>query len=482
MANILIIDDDEFIRDILAENTLELGHLPVRASTLAAGVDIARTQPIDLVFLDVHLPDGNGLRSLSAIRQAPSNPEVIIITGQGEAEGAKMAINSGAWDYLPKPIAQQDIVLQIKRAIEYRDKAAGVQTVALKREAIIGSSAVLDKILDQVAQCAASDANVLITGETGTGKELFARTIHSNSSYGDGQLVVVDCAALPEQLVESILFGHEKGAYTGADQAKTGLIQQAHGGTLFLDEVGEMPLTTQKAFLRVLQEHRFRPVGSTQEQSSRFRLIAATNQDLDQLVHAGKFRQDLLFRLKTFAIHLPPLRVRPDDVRELTMHYIHRLCEHHGMEHKGIIPELFEILEKYHWPGNTRELINTLETAVLADPGNPVLYAVHLPEELRVHYAQSQVHHQNGPPSAHSNNKEKALNVPYALLEELPDYRSFHIYTQAACEKQYFRNLLSVTQKNIQKACARSGLSRARLYALLKKHGLTQPKGHRESS
>ena len=234
-----------------------------------------------MVFLDVRMPDGDGLAMLPLIQAARSAPEIIIMTGFGNASGAELAITSGAWDYIEKGSSVKEITLSLVRALEYRKQKRSSNStrnvVMLKRDAIIGISPAIKACLEQVAQAAECDASVLVTGETGSGKELFARAIHENSRRAPKPFVVVDCAALPDTLVESLLFGHEKGAFTGAEQSRSGLVAQANGGTLFLDEVGELPLSMQKAFLRVLQEHRFRPVGSHREVCSDFRLVAATN-------------------------------------------------------------------------------------------------------------------------------------------------------------------------------------------------------------
>jgi two-component system NtrC family response regulator len=303
-----------------------------------------------VIFLDVRLPDGNGLENLTTFREQPSTPEVIIMTGVGDPDGAELAVKGGAWDYIQKPFSKQEIVLLLHRALDYREKSAQKIPVILKREHIIGSSSRLQAHLDLLAQAANTDTNVLISGESGTGKELFARAIHQNSVRAGKKFVVVDCTALPENLVESVLFGHKKGAFTGADRTENGLFKYADGGTLFLDEVGELPLSIQKKFLRVLQEHRFRLVGSQQEISSDFRVVAATNRDLEQMVETGDFRQDLLYRLRAFTIELSPLRERFSDTRELTIHHISRICEvfeesstcsHRSPGRGGLVPVLF---------------------------------------------------------------------------------------------------------------------------------------------
>jgi two-component system NtrC family response regulator len=372
VANILIIDDDEEMCYALSRMFGPQGHYANCAGSIAQGLEQTGSGNIDVVFLDVRMPDGNGLEALPHIQTSPSAPEVIIITGFGDADGAEIAIKSGAWDYIEKGCSTREMSLPLLRALEYRKQKQhareGAKSImALKRDGIIGASPKLTDCLDLLAQAAASETSVLITGETGTGKELFARAIHANSSRAKGPFIVVDCAALPETLVESVLFGHEKGAFTGADKSSEGLVRQAGGGTLFLDEVGELPPTTQKSFLRVLQEHRFRPVGSKKELESDFRLVAATNRNMDKMAQEGHFRDDLLFRLKSFVIELPALRERSEDIRELARHHIDRFCEKYGLTPKGFSPEFLDTLKAHPWPGNivrksTRETFENWST------------------------------------------------------------------------------------------------------------------------
>ncbi|MDD5167173.1 MAG: sigma-54 dependent transcriptional regulator, partial [Syntrophales bacterium] len=284
MANILIIDDDQMLCNAMSMKFKMMEHRVSCALTLEDGVREANRNSFDVVYLDVRLPDGNGLDALSIIRKMDDPPEVIIMTGSGDPDGAELAIKNGAWDYIEKPSSINNMILPLVRALQYRDvKLATKPSMKLNRDGIIGNSIPMRACLDQVAEASGSNANVLLSGETGTGKELFAWAIHNNSSRSQRNFVVVDCAALSETLVESMLFGHEKGAYTGADKTKEGLIKQADGGTLFLDEVGELPFSIQKSLLRVLQEHRFRPLGSNHEIGSDFRLVAATNRNLDEM-------------------------------------------------------------------------------------------------------------------------------------------------------------------------------------------------------
>jgi two-component system NtrC family response regulator len=351
------------------------------------------------------------------------------------------------------------------RAVEYREeKCARAPLKALKRDGIIGSSAHMNHCFDQLAQAASSVAPVLIFGETGTGKELFARAIHENSPRSSGSFVVVDCAALPDTLVESALFGYKKGAFTGADCDTDGLIAQADGGTLFLDEVGELPLVLQKAFLRVLQEHRYRPIGSGTELHSNFRVVAASNRDLREMASAGNFRKDLLFRLESLSIEVPPLRARADDVQELALYYVDRLCRRYGMETKGVTPEFFDALAAYSWPGNVRELVNTLERVLSAARNDPTLYPHHLPDAMRIQLKRNVLEKETV--------EERCEKSPYAsgTFMQLPAYREM---VACSAEKHYLTELRRQAQGDVARACSLSGLSRPRLYALFKKYDMS---------
>ena len=469
MANILIIDDDEMTSDMLSKLVRSLGHDTESAFTLKDGLQELLAKTFDVVLLDVGMPDGSGLDVLPKIREMSSPPEVIIITGAGDPDGAELAIKNGAWDYIEKPSSIKDMTLPLVRVLQYREEKKSTKPlVALKRESIVGSSPQMKVCINFLAQASNSDASVLVTGETGTGKELFAWAIHNNSRFAKKNFVVVDCAALPETLVESVLFGHERAAFTGADKATEGLIKQADGGTLFLDEVGELSLSLQKAFLRVLQEHRFRPIGSKQEVESNFRLLAATNQDLGKMVQRGKFRNDLLFRLRTLTIEIPPLREHPDDIRELVLYHTAKLCENYGIGMKGFSPEFYDALTAYQWPGNVRELFNALERALAEARYDHTLFPKHLPPHIRIQIARTSVHKQGAvekgmPASIH----------PHVTLDKLAAVRENAINK---VEQEYLQELMTLTDENIKQACQVSGLSRPRLYALLKKHNVIRAK------
>ncbi len=463
MTKVLIIDDDKGLCYTLSGMVRKKGHDVTCAYTLKEGLEKVSSGEFDIVFLDVQMPDGDGLEQLPVIREAPSTPEVIIITGQGDPDGAELAIDSGAWDYIEKPSSIKEMALPFIRALQYREeKILKKNSVLINREGIVGESRQIKSCLELVANASNSDSNTLITGETGTGKELFARAIHANSLHAGHNFVVVDCGALTETLVESILFGHEKGAFTGADKTQSGLIKQADKGTLFLDEVGELPMSIQSTFLRTLQEHSFRPIGTKEESKSDFRLIAATNRDLDQMVQAGKFRNDLLFRLRSIAIDLPPLRKRPNDIKDLTLHYIRKFCDINGLGLKGFSPEFLEAIVAYSWPGNVRELVNALENALSVARNEPTLFPVHLPKKIRIKLARSSISQQAA--------NEAVLKKNIEFPEPFPNLKSLIEKT----EGQYFQGLVSFTGGDIKKICRISGLSRAMVYSRLRKYDISR--------
>ena len=462
MDKILIVDDDVKLCQMLTLRMQRKGYDAFGVYTLTEGLNKANADFFDVIFLDVEMPDGDGLEFLAKFKKTPSSPEVIIITGQGDPDGAEKAIKNGAWGYIEKPYVINEINLHLGRALEYRKekKRAEIVPVQLKRRNIIGSGNEISHCLDQLAQASVSDISVLISGETGTGKELFARALHENSRQASKNFVVVDCASLPETLIESTLFGHVKGAFTGADKAAEGLVKQADGGTLFLDEVGELPLNTQKSFLRVLQERSYRPVGATEEEFSDFRLVAATNRDLKEMVKAGTFRDDLLFRLQTFSINLPPLRERVEDIKELVTYFVDKFSARYGQtETKGLGPNFLTTLVSYDWPGNIRELSRALEQAFTRAFNSPTLFSYYLPEVIRINQARKLV---KGKPCSY--NQQDTINPAVGL----PTWREF----KDKCEKEYLTKILLQANGNISSASKMAGLSRTRLYQLLTKYEL----------
>ncbi len=443
-----------------------LGHSAACAGNLADGLQKIQAEPYAIAFLEARLPGGSTQDGILKIKEGERSPEIIVVADRGDPDEAELAIASGAWDYLEKAVVPEFIKLHVGQILEYRaEKGPGKSPVDLDRKEIIGNSCRLTPSLDLLAQAAQSDVNVLITGETGTGKELFAKAIHHNSQRAGENFVIVDCTALPETLVESILFGHTRGAFTGAYLSRDGLVKQADKGTLFLDEIGELPLGLQKTFLRVIQEHRFRPVGGNQEIASNFRLVVATNRDLEQMARKGTFREDLLFRLRSLVIALPPLRERLDDIKELTLHYMGVLCRRFRLEPKGFSPDFWSIVHNYPWPGNVRELVQALEKALLSSKDDPIIFPKDLPTNIRIQVARKNF---SGRAAVQEHPGSGAAS-PRAKLS----LKEFHRTALSAAEKQYFSDLMASTGGDIEEACRISGLSRSRLYALLKKFQLT---------
>ncbi|MGD9948040.1 MAG: sigma-54-dependent transcriptional regulator [Desulfobulbus sp.] len=468
-ARILIIDINESFISTLSGEVAHMGHQVAVARTLGEGLKNASAYPFDVIFLNAEMPDGSGLDALPSLIEASSLPEVIILTDAADADQAEHAIKMGAWDYVERPATTRSMALSLVRAIQYRAKKNLRQPhTTLNQETwdeIVGDSPQMRRCLDRLALCAGSDANVLISGETGTGKELFAWAIHNNSRRAGRRFVVVDCAALPETLVESILFGYERGAFTGAEKSQSGLIKRADGGTLFLDEVGEMPLSVQKSFLRVLQEHKFRQVGGGPVLRSDFRLIAATNRDLSKMVQLHRFRKDLLYRLRAFMIELPSLRERLGDIREIVAHHVVKICEGYQQPTKGFSPDFFEFLDRYEWPGNVRELVNALERAVTAARQEPVLFPKHLPVYIRVHLARASVRQES------DSGEDLTVLRNKGQLDTLPPLVDLREAAISELEQGYLQDLM-MRATTMQEACVISGLSRSRLYALLKKYSL----------
>lgn len=464
MSDILIIDGDVgFCQSLMAElarHNLHAAH----STTLSKGLAMLHVGEFSLVLLGDEAGSKNSLEFLSTLREVPSRPEIIVMSKSRDPDAAEAAIRGGAWNFMPKPVNMQRLMVLAERALEYhRERPAKCAPVSLRREGIIGNSRLLNSCLDIVAQAASTDVNVLITGETGTGKELFARAIHANSSRSGKPFVVVDCAALPETLVESMLFGHERGAFTSAENRSIGLVKQADGGTLFLDEVGELPLSTQKVFLRVLEGRSFRPVGGAKEITSNFRLVAATNRDLEAMVRADTFRRDLFYRLRGIRLELSPLRDLLDDLNDLICHFVRRACTRLNIDNKGFSPDFLDTLLQYEWPGNIRELVNALDQAVVRAGTEPILYPQHLSRNIRANVARLLV--------ADLPELEKRT-PPLTDGEAFPSLREYREKHMAELETWYLKNLMLVSKGEIINACRLSGLSRPRLYALLKQRGV----------
>jgi len=390
MTTVLIVDDEDGIRRSLAGILSDEGYQPKSASDgeralaqLRAAA--AEAQLPDLVLLDIAMPGRDGIEVLEEIARTWPDLPVVMMSGHGTIETAVKATKLGAYDFVEKPLSVEKILLTIAHALE-RARLAGenrrLRAEALRAHAILGESEPVRKLKEQIAVAAPTNGWVLITGENGTGKELVARQIHLQSRRADKPFVEVNCAAIPEELIESELFGHEKGAFTGAIAQKRGKFELAHEGTIFLDEIADMSLKTQAKVLRILQEHKFERVGGTDTIEVDVRVLAATNKSLPKEIAAGRFREDLYYRLNVIPFHVPSLRERREDIPILARAFVEEFCAESGTKTKELAPRALQVLQGYAWPGNVRELRNLMERLVLMTPG-PRIGAGDLPDSLR---------------------------------------------------------------------------------------------------
>ena len=386
---ISVIDDEPLLRSWLSEHLGAAGYTVNTAGTGEKGLGLVEAERPDLVLLDLRLPDANGIDLLSRIREADRDVVVVMMTAYGEIETAVRAVKAGAYDFLQKPLDIDGLLLTIEKALEAKRLR---QQVAVLREhnkwrfanvEIVGRSPAMKAIMQTVEKVARTDsATVLILGESGTGKDLVARAIHAQSSRSDHPFLEVSCTALPENLFESELFGHERGAFTDAKERKKGLAELADGGTLFLDEIGDMSTGTQAKLLRFLENSRFKRVGGVTDLTVDVRVIAATNRDLEVAVESGGFRSDLYYRLKVVPIHIPPLRQRTEDIRPLVLYFVDSLSRALRRESPTVADEAMDVLTGYPWPGNVRELRNVLERVLILEDSAEIT-ADDLPREMR---------------------------------------------------------------------------------------------------
>ena len=372
-GTILIADDEDLIRQVLHDTLTEQGYHVEAVATGSQAWSAVQEQVFDLAFIDIRMPGLSGLDLLQKTQAAQIDLPIIIITGQTTLTNAIEAMKRGAFDYLPKPFDLDDVHALVSHVIEVKRLTANTErplpAIQGRDEQIIGSGAAMQQVYKTVGRIVRSDATVLLQGESGTGKELVAKVIHHYSARWRAPFIGVNCSAIPLELLESELFGHERGAFTGAVERHAGKFEQAAGGTLFLDEIGDMPPSLQAKLLRVLQEREFTRVGGSQALQADVRIIAATNQDLAAAVKEKRFREDLYFRLRVVPITLPPLRQRREDIPELTAYFLDKITQEVGTAATGITPEAQALLTHYSWPGNVRELENTLLRAAVLSPG-----------------------------------------------------------------------------------------------------------------
>jgi DNA-binding NtrC family response regulator len=375
MATILCVDDEPATGVVLEHHLTRIGHRPLLASSVEEALKTVTRTPIDLIIADYRMPKATGLDLLGLLEKEGYQVPVIIMTGYSSIEHAVISIKSGAIDYLTKPVRPETLEIAVTQALEVmrlrRENEQFRREINKFRStrALVGESPQFRRVMETIATVAPTKATVLLEGESGTGKELFARAIHDQSPRRDGPFISMNCAAMPEGLVESALFGHEKGAFTGATVRTAGAFERAHGGTLLLDEISEMRLDLQSKLLRVIQEHEFERVGGHQAIRVDVRLVATTNRDLKAEADAGRFRTDLFYRLNVVPIRTPPLRDRLDDIPTLVQHFARRAAEDIGVTVTGVAPEAIELLLRHAWPGNVRELANAVERGVILSRG-----------------------------------------------------------------------------------------------------------------
>jgi two-component system nitrogen regulation response regulator NtrX len=385
-SRILVIDDEAAIRDSLRMTLEYEGYEFIGAATGQEGLSLAEREGPDLVLLDVKMPGMDGIEVLERLRNMNESLPVVVVSGHGTISTAVEATKKGAFDFIEKPFASERVLVSLRNALDsrqLRDENRTLKKAVEVKHQMIGESAGLKQVMAAVARAAPTNATVLITGESGVGKELVARTIHRNSLRSRERFVQVNCAAIPEELIESELFGHEKGSFTGATEKQVGKFEQADHGTIFLDEVGDMSLKTQAKVLRVLQEGEVERLGSARTTKVDVRVIAATNKRLEEEVEKSTFREDLYFRLNVIPIHVPPLRERADDVPALVRHFLELASRENNLRPKRVTDGALAALQRYRWRGNIRELRNTIERMVIMTPGDTIDVS-HLPEAIRV--------------------------------------------------------------------------------------------------
>lgn len=385
MKHVLIVDDEESIRSSLDGILQDEGY---RTSVAASGEDalnLLREESPDLILLDIWMPGLDGLETLRRARDLTPDQLVIMMSGHGTIETAVKATKLGAFDFIEKPLSLEKLLLSIQNAFKIGqlvEENRSLKAKIAKDYDMVGQSPEISLLKEQIAIAAPTSGWVLITGENGTGKELVARAIHNQSRRREKPFVEVNCAAIPEELIESELFGHERGAFTGATTQRKGKFDLAHEGTLFLDEIGDMSLKTQAKVLRILQERKFERVGGSKTIEVDVRVIAATNKDLEEEIRLGHFREDLYYRLNVLPFHVPPLRERREDIPRLVLHFLEYFCSKEGRETKAIAPAALTTLQAYSWPGNVRELKNIVERLVIMTPDSSI-QETHLPPSMR---------------------------------------------------------------------------------------------------
>jgi two-component system nitrogen regulation response regulator NtrX len=443
---VLIIDDEEGIRESLSGIFEDEGYAVFTASSGEEALKMLRDQSPDLIMLDVWLPGIDGVQTLKEIRNMKPDLPVIMISGHGNIELAVKATKTGAYDFLEKPLSLERVILAAKRALERRNLE--MENKALKRDLtrewrLIGDSGKMKQLREQIEMAAKSNSRVLILGESGSGKELVAHILHQNSHRTEKPFIEMNCAAIPQELIESELFGHEKGSFTGAFERKKGKFELADEGTLFLDEVGDMSLKTQAKVLRSLDEQRFEPVGASESIQVDVRVVASTNKNLEEEIERGNFREDLFYRLNVIPFHVPPLRERIEDVRLLAAYFLNEFTTAYGRKPKELTAEALRALEEYPWPGNVRELRNLMERIVIMNP-QVRIDARHIPLDRA---------------------RRAVFDRPMDRFGSLQEVRE-------AAERDYILKKLEEAKGNVTRTAELLGLERSHLYRKMKALGI----------
>jgi two-component system nitrogen regulation response regulator NtrX len=447
-TRVLIVDDEPGIRQSLRGVLEDEGCSCETVETGELCLEELQRHAYDLVLLDVWLPGMDGLETLARIQEIPfaDRPEVVVISGHGTIETAVKATKLGAFDFLEKPLTIQKVMVVLHNAVQQRRlelELSRLKDGGDHKPRIIGESVPMKALRQQLTLMAATNGRVLIFGESGTGKELIAHAIHAASSRAGEPFIEVNCAAIPEEMIESELFGHRKGAFAGAAEDKTGKLEKAHGGTLFLDEVGDMSLKTQAKVLRALEEQRFEPVGAAESVQVDARVVASTNKNLEEEIERGNFREDLFYRLNVIPFHVPPLRERIEDVPQLADHFLREFTTAYGRKPKELTEDALRVLEEYPWPGNVRELRNLMERIVIMNP-QPRVDARHIPLDRA---------------------RRAVFYKPVERFGSLQEVRE-------AAERDYILKKLEEAKGNVTRAADMLGLERSHLYRKMKALGI----------
>lgn len=446
LIKILIVDDEKHITQILSHTLEQQGYVTRQAHSGREAVEAVTTDPrIALVLLDVKLGDEDGREVLQQVRSLNSDVDVVMVSGHGTIEMAVECLRAGAVDFIEKPFKKERLLAAVERALKIKELTWDVQRLKRQAEsrhrfdALVGASRVMQDLFERMRAALDNDSTILILGETGTGKDLVARTIHQNSHRARGPFIPVNCAALPAELIESELFGYKKGAFTGANVDSAGIFKAAEGGTVFLDEITEAPPPVQAKLLRVLQDKRIRPVGSTEEIPVDVRIICSTNRDIEREVSSGRFREDLFFRISVITLNVPPLRERREDIPLLVDAFIERFNRKFNRQVKGIDPEAMKVLLSHNWKGNVRELENCIESAFATGRPGPFITVESLPAQI-VKKAE-----------------DRRVDRPMRLDQ---------------AEREAVIRALKAARGNKSRAASLLGITRKRLYHLIKKYGL----------